>query len=39
VVRFDHGKVSELSLVSPAMENAILAGPANAKGQIRIASK
>ena len=39
VVRFDHGDVSQLSLVSPTVEAAMLNTPASAKGQKLIASK
>jgi hypothetical protein len=39
VVRFDHGDVSELSLVSPKVEAAMLTTPAGAKGRKLIASK
>ena len=39
VVRFDHGRVIQRSLVSPGVETAMLTAPANAKGQTLIASK
>lgn len=39
VVRFDHGKVCQLSLVSPAIETALLTAPANAKVQDLLALK
>jgi|GEM_PF-2200172 len=39
VVRFDHGDVSQLSLVSPSVESAMLTTPAGAKVQKLIASK
>jgi hypothetical protein len=39
VVRFDHGRVSQLSLVSHSVETVMLTAPASAKGQTLIASK
>jgi hypothetical protein len=39
VVRFDRGRVSQLSLVSPAVETALLTAPAGGKGAVEIASK
>lgn len=39
VVQFDHGDVSQLSLVSPSVETAMLTTPASAKGQKLVASK
>jgi hypothetical protein len=39
VVRFDHGRVSQLSLVSHAVETAMLAAPAGTKDQVVIASR
>ena len=39
VVQFDHGDVSQLSLVSPSVETAMLTTPASAKGQRLVASK
>jgi hypothetical protein len=39
VVRFDRGQVSSLSLVTPAIETAMLASPTNARGVTQIASR
>ena len=39
VVQFAHGDVSQLSLVSPAVEAAMLTTPAGAKGRTQVASK
>lgn len=39
VVRFEHGDVSQLTLVSPKLEAAMLTTPAGAKGQRLMASQ
>jgi hypothetical protein len=39
MVRFDHGRVSELALISHTVETALLKTPTKANGAIQIASK